>query len=67
MHMGTIGQPDFSATLKLPSWKGRKVSGTLFLVPSGKMQMEMPDFTLSIASSMVFRPSFTSVRFRKRQ
>ena len=44
MLMGTIGQPDFSAILKLPSRNGRKVSFTLFLVPSGKIQMEMPDF-----------------------
>ena len=47
MAMGIMGQPDLEAILKLPSWKGRSSvsSSALFLVPSGKIQMEIPDFT----------------------
>ncbi len=66
MLMGTIGQPDFSAILKLPSRNGRKVSFTLFLVPSGKIQMEMPDFTFSMPSKIVFNPCLISFAVKKK-
>ena len=67
MVMGIMGTPAFSAILKLPSWKGRKVSCVLFRVPSGKIQMEMPFFAFSMASRMVFSPALMSWRSRKRQ
>ena len=45
--MGIMGQPDLVAILKLPSWKGRSSSSSvpLFLVPSGKIRIEIPLFT----------------------
>ena len=44
--IGMIGQLALVAILKLPSWKGSMSSSSLFLfrVPSGKIQMEIPDF-----------------------
>ena len=44
------GQPDFSAIFRLPSLNGRSsvISSFVFLVPSGKIQMEIPFFTFSI-------------------
>ena len=38
-----------------------------FLVPSGKMQTEIPDLISSIPDRMVFSPFFISFRSRKRQ
>ena len=63
------GQPDFSAIFKLPSLNGSRSirSSFLFLVPSGKIQTEMPLFTWAMPSKMVFNPSFMSVRFKNRQ
>jgi hypothetical protein len=40
--IGIILQPDFSASLKLPAWKGRTPSMLLFLVPSGNITIEVP-------------------------
>ncbi len=60
MVMGMMGTPDFSAILKLPSWKGRKVSFVLFRVPSGKIQMEIPFFAFSMACRMVLSPALIS-------
>ena len=67
--IGMTGQSDLDAILKLPSWNGSiSVSlGLEFRVPSGKIQMEIPDFIFSVASSMVFNPCLISVRSRKRQ
>lgn len=47
MAIGMIGHFALVAILKLPSWNGSMSvsSAFLFRVPSGKMQMEMPDFT----------------------
>ena len=46
IEIGTIGQPVFVAILKAPSLKGRRLnSSPLFLVPSGKIQIEIPFFT----------------------
>ena len=69
MAMGMIGHFVLVAILKLPSWKGSisRSSVFLFLVPSGKMQMEMPDLTLSTAVRMVFSPCLMSFLSRKRQ
>ena len=66
---GTTGQPDFSAIFKLPSLNGSRSirSSFWFLVPSGKIQTEMPPFTWAMPSKMVFKPSFMSVRFKNRQ
>ena len=52
--IGMIAHPDLLAILKLPSWNGRSSSSSLFLfrVPSGKMQMEMPDLIFSIAAAL---------------
>jgi len=57
--IGMIGQFAFAAILKLPSWNGSMSSSSSFLfrVPSGKMQMEIPDFTFSIAVRMVLVPA----------
>ena len=69
MAIGIMGHPDFVAILKLPSWKGSSSSSLspLFLVPSGKMQMEIPFFILSMAVKMVFSPSLISFLSRNRQ
>ena len=41
-----IGQPVFSAILKEPLWNGSKDnSSPLFLVPSGKIQIDTPPTT----------------------
>ena len=58
--IGMIGQLALVAILKLPSWKGSMSSSSLFLfrVPSGKIQMEIPDFTLSTAVRIVLSPLF---------
>lgn len=43
MEIGTIAQPVLVATLNAPSLKGRRESSSpLFLVPSGKIQIEIP-------------------------
>lgn len=54
----------FSAIFKLPSWNSIRSAGSslLFLVPSGKIHMEMPPFTFSIPVRIVFRPSFILLR-----
>ena len=64
-----MGQPDLVASLKLPSWKGRRSSSLSlrFLVPSGKMQMEIPDFIFSTPVRMVFSPFLISFLSRNRQ
>lgn len=67
--IGMIGQLALVAILKLPSWKGSMSSSSLFLfrVPSGKIQMEIPDFTLSTAVRIVLSPCLMSFLSRKRQ
>ncbi len=65
--MGTTGTPPFSAILKLPSRKGRKVSFTRLRVPSGKMQRDTPRFTSSTPARMVFSPSLILSLSRNRQ
>ena len=53
--LGEENLPKDSAVLsilKLPSWKGRKVSEVLLRVPSGKMQMEIPLFAFSMARTI---------------
>ena len=69
MAIGMIGHFALVAILKLPSWNGSMSvsSAFLFRVPSGKMQMEMPDITFSTAVRMVFRPCLMSFLSRKRQ
>ena len=59
----------FSCQTKLPSWNSRSSRSLsfLFLVPSGKMQTEIPDLISSIPDRMVFSPFFISFRSRKRQ
>ena len=50
--IGMIGHLALVAILKLPSWNGSMSSSSLFLfrVPSGKIQMEIPDFTCLLRS-----------------
>ena len=64
--MGMMGQPVFSAIFMLPSLKGIMVSER-FLVPSGKMQMEIPFLIYSIPCRIVFSPCLISSRSRNRQ
>ena len=63
------GQPDFSAILRLPSLNTRSSFRSLFrfLVPSGKIQTEIPFFTFSIPSRIVFRPALISFLSRNKQ
>ena len=62
-------QADFSAILRLPSLNTRSSFRSLFrfLVPSGKIQTEIPFFTFSIPSRIVFRPALISFLSRNRQ
>lgn len=54
----TIRQLVLVARRKLPSWNSRSSRSLsfLFLVPSGKMQTEIPDLISSIPDRMVFSP-----------
>lgn len=65
--MGIIGHFALVAILKLPSWNGRSSSSLspLLRVPSGKIQIEIPDFTFSMASRIIFKPCLISVLSRK--
>ena len=62
------GHPVFVAILNAPSLKGSKLnSSPLFLVPSGKIKIEIPFLTYSMAFKIVFNPSFAFSRSKKRQ
>ena len=64
-----MGQPVFSAILKLPSLKGEKLRSHprfVFRVPSGKIHMEIPPLICSMPVRMVLSPSLMSVRFRNK-
>ena len=66
MAIGMMGHPVLDAIFMLPSLKGIMFP-SLLLVPSGKIQIEIPFLIYSIPVRMVFNPSLTLERSRKRQ